>query len=56
MIVFQVKMDAQTQKSKGFGFIRYKTVEAVEAVLAVPHTIDGRRCEVRFPKKEAQVG
>jgi len=49
----EVKLEAETGVSKGFGFIRYSTNEAVEKVLAVPHTIEGRRCEVRFPKRDA---
>lgn len=49
----EVKLDPATETSKGFGFIRFKTREAVEACLAVAHTIEGRRCEVRFPKRDA---
>lgn len=47
----EIKFDLHTQKSRGYGFIRYTTVEAVEAVLAASHTIGGRKVEVRFPSK-----
>jgi len=49
----ELKVDIDTGKSKGFGFIRYKKNESVVAVLAVPHIIGERRCEVRFPKGES---
>jgi len=38
-------------KSKGFGFIRFKTKEVAQKVLKLNHSIAGRRCEVKLPKK-----
>lgn len=51
---WEIKTDRQTNKSKGYGFVRFTQVEVVEAVLAASHTIDGRKCEVRFPRKNNQ--
>jgi len=51
---WEIKMDRQTNKSKGFGFVRFTEVDAVEQVLAATHTIGGRKCDVQFPKREPQ--
>jgi len=44
-----IKYD-KDNKSRGFGFIRYKTVEAVKAVLEATHVLQDRELEVSFPK------
>ena len=52
-------MDQATKRSKGFGFIRFKTEEAAQAVLDAEHTLGGRSLDVKFPYKSSgmfQVG
>jgi len=39
-------------KSKGFGFVRFKSKESAQKVLKLNHSIGGRRCDVRLPKKQ----
>lgn len=51
LALHEIKRDPQTLKSKGFGFIRYKSTDAAQAVLKTEHNVAGRRCEVRLPKK-----
>jgi len=51
---WEIKVDKQTGKSKGFGFIRFTDVDSVEKVLDATHSIGGRKCEVQFPKRERQ--
>jgi len=47
----ELKVDPQTKKSKGFGFIRFTEEEVTEKVLASSHTLAGRTIEVAFPTK-----
>jgi len=49
----QLKTDQVTQKSKGFGFIRFKTEEAAQSVLDTSHSLGGRSLEVKFPYKNS---
>jgi len=49
----ELKYDVD-KKSRGFGFIRFKTVEAVKAVLSKEHVLHNRTIEVRFPKEDAK--
>jgi len=51
---WEIKVDKQTSKSKGFGFVRFSEVDVVENVLKASHSIGGRKCEVQFPKREQQ--
>jgi len=51
---FEVKTDAQTKKSRGFGFIRFKEEETVKEVLAASHSLGGRNLEVKFPGRQGQ--
>lgn len=51
LALHEIKRDPQSMKSKGFGFIRYKTADAAQVVLKSEHHVAGRRCEVRLPKK-----
>jgi len=53
---WEIKMDRQTNKSKGFGFVRFTEVDVVEKVLAGTHTIGGRKCDVQYPRREPQQG
>jgi len=45
----ELKVDMNTKKSKGFGFIRFKTEEAAQTVLDESHTLGGRNLDVKFP-------
>lgn len=47
----EVKMNPQTSKSRGFGFVRFTDEEVSQRVLDSPHTLAGRRIEVSFPAK-----
>eukprot|EP00057_Strongylocentrotus_purpuratus_P033001 XP_789716.3 PREDICTED: TAR DNA-binding protein 43 [Strongylocentrotus purpuratus] len=51
LLMAHVKRDPVTQKSKGFGFIRYKDVDSQEGVVEKRHKIDlsSRWCEVKYP-------
>ena len=51
-LFFQVKFDRATGKSRGFGFIRFKTVEAAKEALNGQHEINGQKLEVRVSKKK----
>jgi len=45
----ELKVDMNTKKSKGFGFIRFKTEEAAQTVLDESHSLGGRNLDVKFP-------
>merc|ERR1712003_172877 len=49
----EVKMDQGTKRSKGFGFIRFRTEAAAQSAMDNTHSIGGRRVEVNFPFKNA---
>lgn len=49
---FQVKKDAKSGQSKGFGFIRFASYESQMRVLAQRHMIDGRWCDVKVPNSK----
>lgn len=56
VVMCTVKSDPKTGKSKGFGFVRFKSPEVQLRVLAQRHNIDGRWCEVQIPSsKEGMV-
>eukprot|EP00794_Sanderia_malayensis_P014939 gene14939-16480_t len=46
----EVKKNAYSGQSRGFGFIRFVESDSAEKVLMLKHTIMGRRCEVRPPR------
>uniref|UniRef100_A0A8C7XYK7 TAR DNA-binding protein 43 n=1 Tax=Oryzias sinensis TaxID=183150 RepID=A0A8C7XYK7_9TELE len=48
VIMVQVKRDAKTGNSKGFGFVRFTEYEAQEKVISQRHMIDGRWCDCKF--------
>jgi len=52
LAMYEVKYDASTSKSKGFGFIRFEDANAALHVVKSDHFIMGRRCEVRLPKRK----
>lgn len=51
----QVKKDAKTGHSKGFGFIRFASYESQMRVLAQRHMIDGRWCDVKVPNSKVPI-
>lgn len=56
VLMAQVKKDAKTGQSKGFGFIRFASYETQMRVLSQRHMIDGRWCDVKIPNsKEGQI-
>lgn len=52
-LVAQVKKDAKTGQSKGFGFIRFANYDSQVRVLSQRHLIDGRWCDVKIPNSKA---
>lgn len=48
----QIKKDAKTGQSKGFGFIRFGSYEGQMKALSTRHMIDGRWCEVKVPSSK----
>lgn len=52
MFVPQVKRDAKTGNSKGFGFVRFTEYEAQEKVVTQRHMIDGRWCDCKLPNSK----
>ena len=53
LLSFQVKKDAKTGQSKGFGFIRFANYDSQVRVLSQRHLIDGRWCDVKIPNSKA---
>lgn len=49
VVMTQVKKDAKTGLSKGFGFVRFESLEVQNRVTARRHNISGRWCDVRIP-------
>jgi len=56
VIMAQIKKDAKTGQSKGYGFIRFDDYEAQKRVLSIRHIIDGRTCDVKIPNSKAGDG
>lgn len=48
----QVKRDAKTGNSKGFGFVRFTDYETQAKVIAQRHMIDGRWCDCKLPNSK----
>ncbi|XP_076019492.1 TAR DNA binding protein, like isoform X1 [Genypterus blacodes] len=53
VIMVQVKRDAKTGNSKGFGFVRFTDYETQSKVIAQRHMIDGRWCDCKLPNSKA---
>lgn len=51
----QVKRDAKTGNSKGFGFVRFTEYEAQEKVVSQRHMIDGRWCDCKLPNSKVKL-
>lgn len=54
-ILSQVKKDAKSGQSKGFGFIRFGSYESQLRCLAQRHMIDGRWCDVKVPNSKVRI-
>ncbi|CAL8402484.1 unnamed protein product [Arctogadus glacialis] len=52
VIMVQVKRDAKTGNSKGFGFVRFTEYEVQDKVVAQRHMIDGRWCDCKLPNSK----
>lgn len=52
LVMVQLKKDLEG-KSRGFGFIRYKTLEDQGRCLSERHYIDGRQLEVKLPQSKS---
>lgn len=51
----QVKREAKTGNSKGFGFVRFTEYEAQEKVISQRHMIDGRWCDCKLPNSKVNM-
>ncbi|EDO44940.1 predicted protein [Nematostella vectensis] len=51
----EVKLDPNTRRSRGFGFVRFKKDEDAKNVLSTSHRIQGRLCEVRLPRPKEEL-
>ncbi|CAL8097521.1 unnamed protein product [Calicophoron daubneyi] len=49
LVMVQLKKDPNTNKSRGYGFIRFNDYSAQVMCLAEQHVIDNRVCDVRIP-------
>ena len=54
MFILQVKRDAKTGNSKGFGFVRFTEYESQEKVISQRHMIDGRWCDCKLPNSKVR--
>ncbi|XP_077105823.1 TAR DNA-binding protein 43 [Ranitomeya variabilis] len=52
VIMVQVKKDAKTGQSKGFGFVRFTEYETQVKVMSQRHMIDGRWCDCKLPNSK----
>ncbi|XP_068598293.1 TAR DNA-binding protein 43 isoform X1 [Brachionichthys hirsutus] len=55
VIMVQVKRDAKTGNSKGFGFVRFTEYETQEKVVSQRHMIDGRWCDCKLPNSKVNM-
>ncbi|XP_018079813.1 TAR DNA binding protein L homeolog isoform X2 [Xenopus laevis] len=53
VIMVQVKKDAKTGHSKGFGFVRFTEYETQVKVMSQRHMIDGRWCDCKLPNSKS---
>ena len=44
-------MDTATGRHRGFGFVRMANAEDQKKIFGMEHTICGRKCELRQPRK-----
>jgi len=48
----ELKYNRETKKSRGFGFIRFKTEEGAKEALNGKHSMDGRKLEIRMSRAQ----
>ncbi|XP_077459117.1 TAR DNA binding protein, like isoform X1 [Stigmatopora argus] len=53
VIMVQIKRDANTGNSKGFGFVRFTEYETQVKVISQRHMIDGRWCDCKLPNSKS---
>ena len=51
VVATNIVFDRMTQKSRGFGFVQFTTVDTVRQVMPMEHTIDGKRVELKPAQK-----
>ncbi|KAL5276411.1 TARDBP family protein [Megaselia abdita] len=56
LMMYEIKKVKSTGQSRGFGFIRFASIEAQEKAIKARHFIDEKWCEVRLPKKDGNQG
>ncbi|XP_019743546.1 TAR DNA binding protein, like isoform X1 [Hippocampus comes] len=56
VIMVQIKRDANTGNSKGFGFVRFTEYETQVKVISQRHMIDGRWCDCKLPNSKVLAG
>lgn len=54
VVMVQVKTDAKSGKSRGFGFVRFAKSSIQNKLLSMRHFIDGRWCDVKVPLSKAE--
>ncbi|XP_043914254.1 TAR DNA-binding protein 43-like isoform X2 [Protopterus annectens] len=52
VIMVQVKRDAKSGNSKGFGFVRFTEFESQVKAISQRHMIDGRWCDCKLPNSK----
>jgi len=51
----ELKEDGKTGKSRGFGFVRFDSVEAAMKAMNEPHEIEGRKLVVRLSQRKGDI-
>lgn len=51
----ELKVNRDTKKSRGFGFLRFVQEEGAQEALRGPHMLEGRRLEIRLARKKDEV-
>ncbi|THD19972.1 TAR DNA-binding protein 43 [Fasciola hepatica] len=54
VVMVQLKRDLKTNKSRGYGFVRFSDYAAQVMCLAERHMIDNRLCDVRIPNSKVE--
>ena len=50
----EIKHDRYTKKSRGFGFVRFKTEDGAREALSGNHEIEGMKLVVKFSEKKVR--
>lgn len=56
VIETQIMRERHTGKSRGFGFVTFKSPEDASKAISTDHTMNGRRCEAKYALPEGRVG